>query len=86
MESSGKGAAFFSSRWEGRLGLQEATGACEATPAAQVRRHAEELLRSVDPLTPACAGNRLHRAHQSGPSTAIASALMVRPGTAVCNL
>src|SRR5579864_5890493 len=58
MESSGKGAAFFSPRWEGRSGLQEATGARQLAPAAQVRHHAEELLRSVDPLVPACAGNR----------------------------
>ena len=55
------------------------------TPAAQVRHHAEELLRSVDLSVPACASNRIHRTHQSGPSTAIASALMVAPQAIVCN-
>lgn len=39
-------------RWEGRSGLQEATGASQEAPAAQVRHHAKELLRSVDPSVP----------------------------------
>ena len=83
MESSGKGAAFFSTKLGGSGRPPEAAGASRVVPAAHVRHHAEELLRSVDPSVALCGQGNALPTHQNGPNLQSLLTSWSRQGTPI---
>ena len=86
MESSGKGAAFFSPRWEGRSSLQEATGARQTLPPPKPATMPKNGCARLIHKCPHGRATVSSAPIKVGLVLQFASALMVAPGTAVCNL